>query len=354
MDIIRRIRRHVRLSLQAVSNRKITVPPFLTLFINSVCNLKCGHCFYWKSLNKKNDLTYDEIIAFANEYGNFENLNLSGGEPFLREESGEICKFFIRNNLVKQVYIPTNAYFPDKIHYQTKKILTEPDLQLLVIEISLDGMQEFHNTLRGDSNSFEKAMESYKMLKELQKKDERLRIHSISTVTSENVAEIAELTEFLYKQCPSIDHHGISIMRGDWKNKRLLTPEIEAYRNLSNHLINLWKSKEKGRFGSSVAPMIQWAKCKAIIEQQQPIPCLAGRLSAVVYANGNVSVCELRNPVGNLRKKTFSEIWYSPEVQQLRNTIKTKSCYCTHEIPLWSSIAFQPYHLMRAIIGTRF
>jgi molybdenum cofactor biosynthesis enzyme MoaA len=37
-------------------------------------------------LNKKGDLTLDEIIAFAKEYGSFENLNISGGEPFIRDE----------------------------------------------------------------------------------------------------------------------------------------------------------------------------------------------------------------------------------------------------------------------------
>ena len=61
-------------------------PPFLILFINSLCNMKCEHCFYWQQLNQRDDLTFEEIVALSEELGPIENLNLSGGEPFLRKE----------------------------------------------------------------------------------------------------------------------------------------------------------------------------------------------------------------------------------------------------------------------------
>lgn len=353
MNLIQRIGRHVRLSIQAVSDVRMKTPPFLILFINSICNLKCEHCFYWSNLNKKDDLTFDEIITFAREYGKFENLNLSGGEPFLRKELGEICRFFITHNRVKQIYIPTNAYFTDKMQQQIEEILKESALQLLVIEISLDGMAEYHNRLRGDRKSFEKAMESYKMLERLQEKDERLRIHSISAVTSDNAAEIRGLTNFLYQQCPSMDRHSIAIIRGERKNQTLQPPQLETYRNLWKHVATLWEDKEKGRFGSIVEPMLQWAKYKTAMKQRQLIPCLAGTLSAVVYANGDVSVCESHKPLGNLRKNSFFEIWHSSKAGKLRRDIKAKKCYCTNEIFLWPSIIFQPFQLIRAMIGAR-
>jgi len=159
-------------------------------------------------------------------------LTSRGGEPFLRKEIGQICRFFITNNKVKQIYIPTNAYYTDKMQQQIEEILKEPSLQLLVIEISLDGTAEFHDKFRGAKRSFEKAMESYKMMEELQKKDERLRIHSISTATSENVAEIRKLTDYLYKQCPLMEHHNIAMLRGERKNQTLQIPQLAEYSNL--------------------------------------------------------------------------------------------------------------------------
>ena len=58
---------------------------------------------------------------------------------------------------------------------------------LFACEISLDGMPEYHDKFRGNAKSFEKAMETYDMLAALQEEDPRLRIHSISTATNENM-----------------------------------------------------------------------------------------------------------------------------------------------------------------------
>ena len=57
MNPIARIARHARLT--SYSYRDLPSPPFLVLFINSICNMKCEHCFYWTSLNKKDDLSRD-------------------------------------------------------------------------------------------------------------------------------------------------------------------------------------------------------------------------------------------------------------------------------------------------------
>ena len=91
-----RISKHARLNWQNLAVRDVSSPPFLILFINSICNMKCEHCFYWQQLNQRDDLTFDEIVALSEELGPIENLNLSGGEPFLRKEFGEICRQFIR------------------------------------------------------------------------------------------------------------------------------------------------------------------------------------------------------------------------------------------------------------------
>jgi hypothetical protein len=73
----------------------------------------------------------------------------------------------------------------------------------------------------------------------------------------------------------------------------------------------------------------------------------------VVYANGDVGVCELHQPLGNLRQKTFWEIWSSPEAGRLRASIAAKECHCTTEVFLWSSIVYQPQHLARAALAAR-
>jgi AdoMet-dependent heme synthase len=353
MNTVERVVRHTRLTWKNLAFPHVSTPPFLILFINSICNLTCEHCFYWKNLNQRDDLTVEEIFALARDLGRIENLNLSGGEPFLRPEFAEICKFFINNNGVEQIYVPTNGYFTERTINALKSIFEEKSLELFVCELSIDGMPEYHNRFRGNPKSFQKLIETYEALTELQSREPRLRIHSISTVTSENIDEIKQLTTYLYERFPAMDHHNLALIRGDRKNPSLVAPNLNAYQELVDYARRLWAPREEKRYGSLVDPMLQWAKMKTAQQQAQVVPCRAGILSGVVYANGDVSFCEQHPPLGNLRKKSFREIWFSPEAEALRTSVHNKECWCTNEVFMWPSINYQPIQLAKALIGSR-
>ena len=353
MNTIQRMVRHGKLTWKNLAFPRLSTPPFLILFINSICNLTCEHCFYWRNLNQRNDLTLDEILALARELGPIENLNLSGGEPFLRPEFAEICRFFIRNNGVEQIYVPTNGYFTERTIKALRSILEESTLKLFVCELSIDGMPEYHDRFRGNAKSFAKLLETYEALAELQVSDPRVRIHSISTVTSENLDEIKRLTTYLYELCPKMDHHNLALIRGERKNPSLVIPDLGAYRQLYEYARRLWAPREENRYGSLVEPMLQWAKTKTAEAQTQVIPCRAGVLSGVVYANGDVGFCETLPPLGNLRQKSFRELWFSPAAEALRRSVHAKECWCTNEVFLWPSINYQPIQLARALVSSR-
>ncbi len=348
-----RILRHLRLTRTASAPVKDSTPPFLVLFINSICNLTCDHCFYWRDLNQRNDLSFEEIKALSEDLGPIDILNLSGGEPFIRKEFADIVRTFISNNGVKQVYVPTNGFFTERTERALRSVLEEKDLMLFACELSLDGMPAYHDKFRGNDKSFAKAMETYDMLAALQKEDPRLRIHSISTATNQNMGEIWDLTSHLHERCPQMDHHNLAIIRGDRKDPSLLTPPVAHYRALSQHVRAVWRDREEGRFGSIVEPMLQWAKTESIMESRQVVPCKAGVLTGVVYANGDVSVCELHEPLGNLRDTSFRNLWNSPKAEQMRAKISAKSCWCTTEVFMWPSIVFQPLALARAMASGR-
>jgi MoaA/NifB/PqqE/SkfB family radical SAM enzyme len=163
--------------------------------------------------------------------------------------------------------------------------------------------------------------------------------------------EIKKLTTYLYERCPAMDHHNLAIIRGDRKNPTLKGPSLQQYEDLYAYIRRLWAPRESGRDGSIVEPMLQWAKVETVRQERQVVPCKAGRISGVVYANGDVSLCEIHKPIGNLRQKSFPEIWHSEEAKKLRASIARKECWCTTEVFMWSSIAYQPPHLARALVG---
>lgn len=351
MNPFNRLSRHF--SILQKNYQRLPSPPFLILFINSICNMKCEHCFYWRSLNGKDDLSKEELFELSRSLGKVENLNLSGGEPFIRKDFADICRQFIRHNGVRQIYVPTNGYFTERTIASISSVLEEPSLDLFVVELSLDGMPEFHDEFRVTAHAFEKAMQTYAALAELQRSDARLRIHSISTATDRNMGEIKQLTTYLYDHCPQMDHHNLAIIRGDRKDPSLQGPSLKQYMELYDYIQRLWAPREHGRYGAIVEPMLQHVKIQTAEQRRQVVPCRAGVLSAVVYANGDVGVCEIHKPLGNLREKKFWQIWDSPEAVQLRASVAAKECWCTTEVFMWQSIVFQPQHLLKTMLGAR-
>ena len=61
-SLVSRASRHARLSLRASGFPELGTPPFLILFINSICNLKCEHCFYWQRLNSRIGTPFGPVV----------------------------------------------------------------------------------------------------------------------------------------------------------------------------------------------------------------------------------------------------------------------------------------------------
>ena len=350
---LQRARRHLRLAARAQGIGPVAPPPFFILFVNSICNLTCEHCFYWQDLNQRDDLTFAEIDALSRELGPIENLNLSGGEPFLRADLDDIVALFAARNGVKQVYVPSSGYFTDRTEATLRSILARTDLQLFVVELSIDGLEDYHNTFRGNREAFSRAMQTYDMLAALQEEDPRLRVHAISTVTNQNIEEIRSLTTFLFERCPKMEHHNVPVIRGDRKNPSLLAPDPDAFAELWERVQEVWRPREEGRFGGLVEPLLQWARDRTLREQRQVVPCRAGVLTGVVWANGDVGLCEQHDPIGNLREASFRAIWSGERAERLRADIAAKRCWCTNEVFLWPSVTYHPPATARALLGAR-
>jgi MoaA/NifB/PqqE/SkfB family radical SAM enzyme len=95
-----------------------------------------------------------------------------------------------------------------------------------------------------------------------------------------------------------------------------------------------------------------WNTSLATIEQRtQVIPCLAGKAHAVVMGNGDVSSCEMLPPIGNIKEKTWNQIWQGAAMEAQRKFIKDKKCQCTHNCAMLDSILYRPKSYQSLIGG---
>ena len=141
--------------------KKNQLPSVFILFVTSRCNLSCAHCFYHDSLNKRfNELTLDEINTFTKTMDPLLSLILTGGEPYLRHDLDQIARIFYENTRTPIITIPSNGWYLDKMSEQIRNMMKWCPELVLNQSISLDGLQEDHDRIRGANGSFKKALNS--------------------------------------------------------------------------------------------------------------------------------------------------------------------------------------------------
>jgi radical SAM protein with 4Fe4S-binding SPASM domain len=116
----------------------------LTIEVTKRCNLRCRHCYLAAGKQGKDELTCDEIkslISAAKELG-ATFVNLSGGEPFLREDCFLLLEHIAASGL--RCIIGTNG---TTVSPRVARRLAELPV---VIQVSLDGSSSAtHDVVRG-------------------------------------------------------------------------------------------------------------------------------------------------------------------------------------------------------------
>ncbi len=105
--------------------------------------------------------------------------------------------------------MPTNVYFADRTVKQISETLKEPELDLFVAEISLDGLGEFHNKFRGSPGAFDKAMATYDALGSFRLRPAAAHPRHLHRHRRQHGRDPAADT-FLFERCPRMDHHNLA------------------------------------------------------------------------------------------------------------------------------------------------
>lgn len=334
-------------------------PIQVTHFVTSKCNARCKHCFYWGELNKKkNELTLDEIKKISIKMPSFFFLIISGGEPFLRDDLGEIIKTYYKNNNIGNLTIPTNGLMTEKIYATAKTILDScPDI-FFNISLSLDGIGKDHDEIRGVDGLFEKVERTYLKLNELKKEYKNFDVEFLTTISKLNQTKIKDIYSYVMEKFNS--NITVVLLRGNPKEPLIKDIDIRFYeeimalqKNRFEGINSLNKSKLKLSVRKRMYNMRYEIISKTFKEKKYLIPCYACKLDAVISEEGDVYPCEILNrKIGNLREYEydFKKLWFSEKAIEIRDFIKNSKCFCTHECTTRTNILFNPKILIKGRI----
>ncbi len=168
---------------------QLVADPFRTIQIHPTrkCNLACLHCYSFSSPLMKEMLDIEALKRFLSiSYDNgYNNISVSGGEPFLYSHLEELLKY--SRSIGYQNTMASNGMLLQSERNQ--RILEYVDL----IAISLDGPADLHDKIRGQKGAFEKTMKGVEILKKSAK-----AFGFIHTITPESWPSLIWLADFAF------------------------------------------------------------------------------------------------------------------------------------------------------------
>ena len=331
-----------------------TRPIHLTFFVTRKCNSKCPFCFYLKSAENKvsaEELSLDEIQKVSQSLGSLLWLAFSGGEIYLRDDLVEISKVFYRNNRPAIMLYPTNGLLPELIRDRTEEILRHCKKSVIVVKLSIDGLNEEHDNLRNTPHSFDKTMKTYNLLEKLLEKYPNFELGVNTVFCSENQDSMDRIIDFV-SGLKNIKTHTISLIRGSLEDESYKKIDYKKYLHAIKRLEENLKNKTSGTY------RFRGARIKAaqdilqrnlihrtLLEQKRLTPCYAGRLNLVLTESGDVYPCEiLTERLGNVKDYEYNikKILRTENAKKILASIQDNKCFCTHECYFMTNILFNP------------
>ncbi len=318
-----------------VLGKPLALPMNLTISVSYRCNSRCKTCNVWQRPN--DDFTLDEYEKTFEAIGRDAYwFTFSGGEPTLRKDLPEMVGAAYRHCRPGIINIPTNGIQDKLIPARIERVLQAAPGSEVIINLSLDGVGEKHDIVRGVKGNFERAMRTYAGLKALKAhyKNFTLGVHTV--ISNFNVDEFEHIYAFVRDELkPDSFISEIAEERVELDTVGMgITPPIQKYQPVIERLQEgIRKAEFNGvsRITQAFRDRYYDIVKRTLVEHRQVIPCLAGVASAQIAPNGDVWTCCIRaESVGNLREHgyDFRSVWTTAHADELRRSIKAGECYC--------------------------
>jgi radical SAM enzyme (rSAM/lipoprotein system) len=285
------------------------------------CNLNCIHCgsdckkdASVKDMPAKDFFkALDDITPIIDNHKTM--IVLTGGEAILRKDIREIGEGLYQREFPWGVV--SNGY---ALNEQKLNLLMDAGMRS--ITISIDGLEDSHNWLRGNKNSFKNAFNAIKLLNQT----ENLRYDVVTCVNQKNFYELDKFYKLLLSARVKEWRIFTIFPIGRAKNEpelqlkprqfKLLFDFIKKVRQEHNIKLNYGCEGFLGNYENEVRDGFFF--------------CRAGINIASILADGSISACpNLRANFiqGNIYKDNFRDIWeHKYEVYRDRSWTKTGIC----------------------------
>jgi MoaA/NifB/PqqE/SkfB family radical SAM enzyme len=314
------------LAVSIAKNRTGAVPrpSWCTYLVSYRCNARCGMCDSWR-LKPGKELTLAEVGIVFGQIGQLDVVRLTGGEPFLREDLGEIAETVMDRSKPSVLHITSNGSRPDAIAAFARSFSRPERLRFLV---SLDGLAEEHDQSRGADATFDTALETVRRLTEVRRERGIDVAVNHTVISAKSIADHVELRarlEAMGVDVQSVLAYSDSSMYGlklrGKKAEHLIVPQgyplhpklngADVIGFVEDELSRVSRLRSRTtRIGKRYYLRGLLSRLKGAHEPTPRPRCVALRSHIRLLPDGRVPVCQFNTEtVGSLLTDSFEEVW---------------------------------------------
>jgi MoaA/NifB/PqqE/SkfB family radical SAM enzyme len=274
------------------------------------CDARCEMCNIWQ-LKPQEFLSIDD---YAKVPSSLKDINVSGGEAFMRSDVVDIVKVIHAKCNDPRIVISTNGFRTAQIIAAMEELRrTIPNIG---IGVSLDGMGETHNRIRGVKHAWENATATLKQLRERGFTNIRIGF----TAMNENIGEMRQVYDFANEMgvqfttavAQNSDIYFSTQVNQDVSDETL----YDALGYVMKQELKSYHPKRWLRAYFESGTLVFNREKKRLLE------CRAGIDFFYLAPEGIVYPClTIPSPMGDLKGSSFEAVWESGAAARVRGEI---------------------------------
>ena len=313
-----------------------------TVIVTYRCNAKCTMCNRYKVPSKpEEEITLETIKKLPQMYF----TNITGGEPFIRDDLKDIVRELYKKS--ERIVISTNGFFTDKIVDLCK------EFPQIGIRISIEGLEQTNNEIRGLEDGFNKGYTTLKTLVDMGMKDVGFGM----TVQDKNAPDLVALYDIsdelgMEFATASLHNSFYFVESNNIIHDRLMV--AQNFQDLINRLLQSNSPKKWFR------AYFNHGLINYIFSQKRLLPCDMSFDTFFIDPYGDVMPCngtKEKEVMGNLNNQDWEELWNSKEAEEVRKKVRCcdRNCWMIGSVSpamhkyIWVPFFWVIWHKFKAL-----
>jgi len=330
VSLARALSAYAGLGARILATRLGSTRPFkITLALTDRCDCRCAGCFIWKKA-KGREITPAEVEHVLADVPSLRWVNLTGGEPFLRDDIPQIAGAALRALPKLAVLdLPSTGQRTERI-VEDVRAIASLGIPRFYLTLSLEGPEALHDRLRGREGAFARMVETFARLR----REPGVCVYLGMTLSDANVRHVHAALRDVQARLPA------SVGPVGWRDLHLnvftqsdhyyanADSDLRAPEGLDDVVARALRVRDRS---TDATDRIEGVYLRLLEEHlrtgRSPLPCKSLSANVYVAADGNVFPCTVWNrPLGNALETPLSELLASAAAGEARRLIARDRC----------------------------